>query len=339
MLRRLAECDWLVHNFGDDNHGNICNPAGYLYGQELEGASYRACVDLNVFQYVVNSVKKRALSEDYHNACSVLIFCRYANIDIDPALSLYEWINYGSGSIEEALDELVLFRALDNSDPDTLAEYVIGNPNALRGLEMPEINRAELRQGLTRHKRLIDWDSIYVLVSGAVVIFRDGNISAPRKLEAFLDWMIKDFRISLAVLVCAIRLFGSMPLSKIMKFKSRSSRVERKQALVNMTWDLFLIDHYFKSWTNPQKHWEEILFTQDRVVKELLRMAICVQYAGTIDPLFKYLSERQVSRCKGVLDGASKRCDRMYLKEEWTPEYRRGLIIDLERRLGVEGVV
>jgi len=335
IVCRLRECDWLIHNFHDSDQNQVYNPAGYLFNQEFEDARYFACIDLNILQYAVNCVKKNYSNEHFRNACSMLIFCRLANIEIESGLAMYERINHGIGDVEEALDDLAILRALDSADPNLLAEYMLGNQLVLRDLEIPAIDRGEVRDGLTRYKRLIDWDSIYVLILGAVSFHLDDNVAAPCKFEHFLDWMIREFRLSLPVLVYAIRLFGKMPLSGMMKFKLTQLESERKRALANMTWDLFFVDRYFKNWVDPQKTREEVVFTQDRVDKELLRMAINVQYAETVDPLLHYLRESQSYRCKELLDSASQRDDRVYLTKDWNPEYRAKLIRSFEKDLGI----
>jgi hypothetical protein len=334
VVSRLKKCAWLIHNFRNGSLDDIYNPAIYLYRQEIEGTGYIASIDLNVMQYVVNCVKKKVANEHYQNACAMLLFCRFANIQIESGLAMYERINHGTGDIEEALDELAVLRALDNADPDLLAEYMLGNHLSLRGLEVPGIDRATLRDGLTRYRRLIDWDSIYVLILGAVSVYLDDSLAAKHKFDRYLDWMITDFRLSLPILVYAVRLFGKISLRGMMKFKLSQSTPERKRALVNMTWDLFLVDRYLKNWVDPKKKREEILFSQDIVVKELLRTAISVQYAEGIDPFFNYLRESQYLRCKELLNSASFREDRVYLGKAWNPEYRADLIRKLEHELG-----
>jgi len=182
VVSRLKKCAWLIHNFRNGSLDDICNPAIYLYRQEIEGTGYIASIDLNVMQYVVNCVKKKVANEHYQNACAMLLFCRFANIQIESGLAMYERINHGTGDIEEALDELAVLRALDNADLDLLAEYMLGNHLSLRGLEVPGIDRATLRDGLTRYRRLIDWDSIYVLILGAVSVYLDDSLAAKEAL-------------------------------------------------------------------------------------------------------------------------------------------------------------
>lgn len=333
---RLRRCDWLIHNFHNCDPDAIYRPAPYIYRQEFEGAKYIACIDLNVMQYAVNCVKKLGSNDHRRDACAMLLFCRFANIEIEPSLSMYERINHGVGDIEEALDELAIFRALDNADPNLLAEYMLGNQLSLGCVEVP-VNRDReiVRSGLTRDKRLVDWDSIYVLVLGAVSVHINDKVSARSKLEHFLDWMITNFRLSLPIVVYAIRLFGKSRLGGMMKFRLSQTLPERKRALTNMTWDLYLVNSYLRNWSNPDKGREEILFTQDKVVKELLRTAIKIQYADTRSRFSDYLNESQCQRCNELLDTASCRKDRVYMGSNWNPEYRIALIFSLEKDLGV----
>lgn len=333
--RRLHAVDWMVHNFRDADATSLYNPANYLYNIEFENAKYVASIDLNILQYIVNCVKKANQNSSYQDACALLLFCRFGNILIEPSLALYERINHGRGDVEEALDDLAILRALDNSDPDRLAQYMLGNPLALEAVDLPVLDRAGIRDGLTRFKRLTDWDSMYVLILGAVCTFLDGSVQPANKLEHYLDWMIRKFRLSLACIVYAIRLFGRMPLPKMMKYSESQSASDRRKALCNMTWDLFLVNQYLKNWADPTKSREEVLFTQDKVVKELLRMAISVQYAEGVEPLLRYLRVSEAVRCRELIDNANSRDGRVYQTSVWTPAYRNGLILKLEGDLGL----
>jgi hypothetical protein len=265
----------------------------------------------------------------------MLLFCKFADIQIEPSLALYERINHGSGDAEEALDDLVVLRALDNLDPDRLADYMLGNPLALEVSDLPDLDRAAIRDGLTRYKRLTDWDSIYALILGAVYTFINESILPANKLEHYLDWMIREFRLSLACLVYAVRLFGRLPLSGMMKFKESYSSAGRRKALINMTWDLYIVNQYLRNWADPAKMREEVVFTQDKVLKTLLRMAVSVQSADGIEPLHQYLRASEALRCSELIEYAKLRDDRVYSTDEWTPEYRDKLILRLENTLGV----
>ena len=333
IVERLLRADWLIHNFRAQDPDGLYNPANYLYNIEFDNSEYRALLDLNVLQYAVNCVKKDAMHDLYRDACAFLVFCRAAEIQIEPALAIYERINYNAENLEEALDELALLRSLDNTDVELLARYALGDKQALRDIKPAEIDRKMLGAQLTQYRRLTHWDSIYLLVLAAVSTYWNNKVPHQKKLERYLDWVIREFRISLPCIVYAVRLFGHNPLSKMMKFRMDVNEHSRRTAIFNMTWDLFHIDHFFKNWIDPEKEWEQIFFTQDRMLCSLFRLAISVQYRKDISPLLNFLTSSQATTCRTIIDSRADREDRVYGTDAWSPEHREQLILKLEREL------
>ena len=333
VVDRLLRADWIVHNFRTHDLNDLYNPANYHYNIEFNNTEYRALIDLNILQYTVNCVKKDSMKGLYRDACALLIFCRVAEIQIEPALAVYERINYNAENLEEALDDLSLLRALDNADVDQLAQYVLGDIEALENVTPVEIDRETLGEQLTQYHRLTNWDSIYLLVLAAISIYWNTAISHQNKLGQYLDWMIQKFRLSLPCIIYAVRLFGHNPLSNMMKYKIGESEHSKRSATFNMTWDLYHIDHFFKNWIDPEKEREELFFTQDRVLHSLFRLAIEVQYSGDISTLLNYLTSSQASMCRSLIDGLNNRDDRVYGICAWSPEHREMLIRSLEKEL------
>lgn len=331
---RLNKTDWLVHNFQLDDEEGAFSPAAYLYNIYFNGVEYRASVDLNIFQYVVNCVKKSNPHEFHRDACAMLLFCRMSEISIEPSLAVNERIDYGNGNLDEALHELGLFYALDNADPILLADYMLGNSSNL-DVNPFKIDKEGLAKRLTQHQRLEEWDSIYVCVLALVQIYYDPGIEPTHRMTHYVDWMIRDFRLSQPCLVFAARFFGHTPRGGMMKFKPRSSPRKKLAQLRNMTWDLFQINHYFRNWTAPEKQWEELLFTQDRALRESLRLAIRLQYLDDLDPLLNLLRPREIPECKELLQTYHSRSDRTYGSEDWSPDHRASLIEKLEIELGL----
>lgn len=332
--RRLRRADWLVHNFPLDDEERAYDPVNYLYNVHLENVEYRASVDLNIFQYVVNCAKKEYSNEPNRDACAMLLFCRMREINIEPSLAVYERIDYGNGSLDEALDELALFYALDSADHDLLADYMLGNSSRL-DIDPFEINKEQLSERLTQHRRLRESDSIYVLVLALVRIYYDSGVEPTGRMAHYIDWMIQNFRLSQPCLAFAARFFGKSPLRRMMKFRPDRSPTENRAGLRNMTWDLFQINHYSRNWTDPEKQWEELLFTQDRALRESLRLAIRLQCLDDLDPLLNLLRPREIPECKELLQTYRSRSDRVYGTEDWSPDHRASLIEKLETELGV----
>lgn len=333
--RRLQKADWLVHNFNLEDEKAPLNPAAYLHNIHHDGVEYRASVDLNIFQYTVNCVKKRKTQEAHRNACAMLLFCRMAQIKIEPSLAIYERIDYGHGRLDEALQELALFRALDNTNPDLLAEFMLGNEDSLRSIVPFEIDKDDLSKRLTRYRRLEEWDSIYLLVLVLVRIYYDHDIEPTRCMAKYIEWTIRHFRLSRPCLVFAARFFGETPRSKMMKFKPSRSPADNRAGLRNMTWDLYQVNHYFRNWANPENDWEEILFTQDDVLRDSLRAAIKMQQLNNLDPLLSMLRRREAPECRELLETYRSRSDRAYRSKHWSASYRASLIEQLEMELGL----
>jgi len=220
IVERLIRADWLVHNFPLQEASEIYNPANYLYNIRFNNKQYFALLDLNVFQYIIKCPQKDKMNDLLRDACAMLVFCKIAEIEIEPALAIYERVNYNSENLEKALYELSLLRALDNTDADELARYaVLGDKAAFKNIAPIDIDRNETKKQLTRYKRLTDWDSIYLLVLMAVDTYFNKIIPQNKKLEYYINQMLIEFRKSFPCIVYAIRLFGKNPLKKMMKFK------------------------------------------------------------------------------------------------------------------------
>ena len=329
----LARADWLVHNFRRPNPEGLYNPANYLHNREFDETEYRALIDLNVLQFIVNCLKKGKAHQNYRTASALLVFCRMSDIQIEPALAVYERINYNAENLEEALTEVQLLRSLDNADVDYLAQYALGIVDNLLDIELVHVERESLAAKLTQYRRLTHWDSIYLLVLGAISVYWDISIPQWRKLESYVEWMLREFRLSLPCVVYAVHLFGQNLMSKMMKFRPDRPDHLRRTAVFNMTWDLFYVDHFFKIWTSPKEKSEAIFFTHDRVLKSVMRLAIAVQRAGNLDPALQYLNQRQAAALRSLIDTRSERTDRVYGTDAWSPEHRARRIEAIEAAL------
>jgi hypothetical protein len=84
VVERLSKRMWLVHNFNIENENDLYNPANYLYNAEFDKTRYILTLDLNVYQFLINIVKKKIPKENFRDAASLLVFCQVTNIDIDP---------------------------------------------------------------------------------------------------------------------------------------------------------------------------------------------------------------------------------------------------------------
>ncbi len=58
LIDRLIERNWLVHNFPSVENEELYNFANYKENKISHDVSYTIYLDLNIYQYILNSVKK-----------------------------------------------------------------------------------------------------------------------------------------------------------------------------------------------------------------------------------------------------------------------------------------
>ncbi len=122
IIEVLKQKNWIIHYFKitDDE---IYSIRDYVYNHEINKVRYQLLIDRNIFQYLVNSIKKNKIKPVYREAVALIVFCQQAGILIDTTMAVYEKINYKDEIADEAIDELQIFRNLDNADNEILARF------------------------------------------------------------------------------------------------------------------------------------------------------------------------------------------------------------------------
>ncbi len=324
---------WVVHSFNTDNNEELYNPSNYLHNSEFEGSKYTLGLDLNIYQFLLNSNKKKTPKNNYRDAVALLVFCQISNIEIDPSYAVYEKVNYEASNLDEALPDLELFKNINNSDTEGLAKYALGYESSYEIATEHKINHAEKREILTKYRRLTEWDSLYLILLSVVDIKFDDAIPENKKLPKFLEWLICKFRMSLVGTIYAMVLFGKKPLKRMMKYDPKLNVDERKNALWNMTWDLYIMNQFFRKWIGKDNAEEFFFASDDKAFCELLRSAIKVQQIGDFSPLIPYLSKSGYETAENFLNLDESSIKRVYKTDEWSPEYREKLIESYEAKL------
>ena len=103
IVERLSRRNWLVHSFNLSEEDDLYNPANYLHNSEFDGTKYILTIDLNIYQFLLNIVKKTIPKDSFRDAASLLVFCQVTNITIDPTFSVYEKVNYDRSNLREAI--------------------------------------------------------------------------------------------------------------------------------------------------------------------------------------------------------------------------------------------
>lgn len=326
----LRSPDWLVHNFSGIDI-DIYNAVDYQYNRQEEGIEYKVIFDMNCLQYVLNIVKREESNELSKVAAAYLAFFRVADIQVDPTYAIYEKIDYTNDRAEEAISNLEQLRGLDNYPLDQLAAYALGHEQKLNVEPIAVGDREKLRNELLQYRRLTDWDSLYLCVLSATRIATDASIPRPNKILKFVEWCVSDFRFSLPALVYVAITFGRFPARKIMKYKAKDPALKRRAALRNMTWDLYYVDRYMKSWVAKDEYRETLMLTADSALKLTMQLAIKCQLSGGLEPLRPHL-KHDLQAIEAAYSNRHS-ISRAYKSEEWSHGYRERLITEFESDL------
>jgi len=330
IIEKLFHRDWIIENFLLEDNQSFYSPVDIAYNNYEKNIKYTVYLDTNIYQFIINSFKKE-VNQTTRDVVALIVFCQICNIQIEPQYAVYEKINYNKEQADEVIQDLNLFYKIDNSKTEELIAYATGKMDKyLLGNHM-DIDIYSMKEKLTRYDRLKEWDSMYLIML-ACVSFSIKNISNEEKLKRFVTWMIKDFRKSLVGYVYAIVYF-KCPLKRMMKYKKKDHSKERKKSIVNMTWDLYIMNSFFRNWSDQKKQSEFVYASDDKAFRSLLRMAIDIQSNKSLEPLRKFVSQSNYNNITEIWNMEFPKDERVYGSKEWSREYRDKLIQQFEREL------
>ncbi|CCN69628.1 hypothetical protein [Vibrio nigripulchritudo] len=300
IVDKVMKTGWFIHSFCLDDEREIYNPSGYLFNKEFNGVDYTIHLDLNIYQYVLSAFKKENKINLHRDAISLMVFGKLTNVTFDPTLAVYEKLNYLEQCPDEIIDDLILFRRIDNSNMESLAKFALGRTDDIVLPELPPINKEELKYNLTKYKRLKKWDSLYLFVLKTVELCYFDNSSNDLKIKKFLDWCYTDFLYSLVGISFVIKIFGNNSIPKLMKYKPKFSVEQNKKHIINMTWDLFILDKFFEKWIGKDSNQEFIYASNDKPLKDVLEIAISMQINGNGNHLTRELSSSLIEEFNNI---------------------------------------
>ncbi|ACA85840.1 hypothetical protein Swoo_1552 [Shewanella woodyi ATCC 51908] len=336
VINLLLEEDWLIHSFSLNDEKEIFNPSAYLYNSEMSGVEYAIHLDLNIYQYILNAFKKEKKNKLHRSAIALVVFAKFTNVKFDPTIAIYEKLNYKNQCPDELIDDLILFRQIDNAEMDHLAEFVLSETDSIKLPNPACLDRSQLNEKLTEYRRLKKWDTLYVLVLKLTELyFCDRGLSNEDKLEVFWRWCHEEFLFSLVATCLAIKLFGKQRIPKLMKYAPRHSAEINKKHLINMTWDLFLLDKFFENWVNKPDQQEFIYASNDKPFQEVLKTAIEVQSNGVDVILNRDLSPALIKSFLTTFEQVMTKQGRSISSVTDFQSFREGLIVDYESALKV----
>lgn len=337
IIKRLVDCRMVAHNFQNLGEGDLYNPWDFRHQIEKFGVTYTLNLDLNVYQFILNSYKKPVLKEQFQDAIALVVFCQMSGIVLEPAYAVYEKIGYDTcnDKMNEVLNDLELFYRIDSTDSDMLAQYALGNSQSYElGFANP-INKEHLAEELTRYHRLTGWDSMYLCMLKLACVYVESDDRPDIKLTSYIEWLVKEFRLSLVATVFAVVFFGKKPLAKMLKFKASQTPNKKRASIINMTWDLYIMNEYFRSWVSQGSEQELMYASGDKAFLGVLNYAIKIQETGSLQCMQGHLSQELLAYLEQLTLNPNSICDRVYQSKKWTPDYRARLIDKYESQLGI----
>ena len=100
-----------------------------------------------------------------------------------------------------------------------------------------------------------------------------------------------------------------------------------------MTWDLYIMNMFFRNWISNEKENEFVYATDDKAFRELLRLAIDVQIHDGFEPLRNVISQSDYHNLAEIWNLDVPEEERVYQSDEWSPDYRAKLINKFENEL------
>jgi len=338
IIENLMEREWLVHNFNNADDLQIYNVTNYLYNKKISGVTYTIYLDLNIYQFIVNAFKKTKPKKEFRDAIALVVFCQFAEIELDPTYAIYEKINYRNDDklLEEILSELELFHRINNINNSSMVEFALGNVETIIPASHYHMAPHITKEDLTKYRRLREWDSLYLIVIYVIYASQMPNLNRLDKLKNVVEWMIKDFRLSLVSITFAAIYFSEKPMKRMMKYKRTDDPFSKQRSAFNMTWDLYNLNRYFRMWAEKDYGQEVMFASGDKVFNAVLRKSIEVQQTTCLASFRDFLPEDIVCYLEKITSQPSKLFERNYDSAHWSPSYRDEQIKKYEALLGIK---
>ena len=334
VASRIEESDLIAHCFSNSPEFDAYDPTGYLKGVRIDGYRYMVFVDTNVLIHMLQAAKGIS-NPQTRTAVSLIAFCQSLDIDIDPELALHEINNYDNSKADQTVDLLERFQRLNSSDTGELYDFVLEKSTKIKLTSLPsDVDNSKLHHAFSTYKRLLEWDSFYLLAL-AIVSADINNGKKVKRLSVFLEWMTHNFRRSMPLLAYSCIYFGLHPSAGMMKFNVKSSPEDKRKQVGNMAWDLFMANHIVQEWTEKKDNIQYMFASFDRGFLDILRLCVKLGFAGELSPLKIHLSPLAYEIvCKHYNTELDEGC-RNYYTTASPSRYRAAKIRDLEHELGI----
>lgn len=302
----LVERDPFTTTFQDLNDARY-RAQTYL-NEELSGGATTLLADRNITTRAVDLAAGKLATEEHRVVAACLAFAHTLSIQIEPNLSLYE-LEPAEG-YPGPNEELRLFRLIDNTHPQLLADIALGRRTRLADSELGD-GKPPLTAEYDFSSRPTRWSALYICVLKIVALELEGN-KAEVKFRSLIEWMETDFLFLSSVFHFANQYWGSKTGgTKLLRHIRSRDRNRVHRSIKNATWDLYIATY----WSRKAVHQEElqtlwILASLDRALHTVARRML---YSGASANHGELLREEFVS-CWGKRAG--NRFTKVYLEAQ-----------------------
>jgi hypothetical protein len=294
VIELLINKKWLISTIDIKENAHY-NPANYMYNIQIYKSKYILLIDTNIFSFIVNSFTQNPPKPIHREAIALIVFCQFAEINLDVSLPIYEIIKFNNEKQKEAFEKLELFYKIDDSpNPETLIDYAIGKRDNYIINEAKDVSAGtkKMIEWYDKYQNLIQWDSNYLIILKITEINLLENISNIKKFEIFMNWQHSEFRFSMIGSIYSIIMFSSIRIKGMMKYKLTATSEEKRNQIDNMTWDFYFMIHYYERLKKKTLKEYILTATDDKVIKLMFKILIDVNNSGKIETLSKYLKEQ-----------------------------------------------
>ncbi len=291
VIDTLIEHNWLVSNHSLDTKERY-NPVNYLYNNEVHDVGYKIFLDRNIFCYILSAYKKEKKQKIHRDIIGLVAFCQYSKITFDLSFALYEKTNCKKELLNEAFSELELFWRIDDSaNPQSLIDFSNGLQNDF------EINKEkaldhqfqQINKWFEKYSKLKEWDSLYLIILKMTDILIFEKKSDNEKFRILMTWLHCKYRYSQVIIVYSMFLFGKKRLKGMMKYRLEDDKKKKMEQIVNMTWDVYIMNSYFRCLQEKTDSEEYLVASNDNVLKTVLKASLAVQNAFSFNSMKQYL--------------------------------------------------
>ena len=240
----------------------------YLEQIHVHESKFTALLDRNIFSDIVAVAKqtdKKSTTKTQKTACALLAFIQLSNSLVEPGMAIYEYID--SGYYEQAINELSLFRAVDNIHPQIFIDLALGRINSIpsNSLNVLRVDSIQQLKGEDIHR----WKLHYGFTLKLVGLEMTGG-KPYEKIEAFLKWMYTDYIFSASAVIFGLIYFSDKRITKMVKNINCGDSDKFIKGIRNAAWDMTVAHYWMEKAIEYRTRGDLwLLCTEDKALKEI----------------------------------------------------------------------